>query len=78
MASGRAVAIRACLDFLLEHARIPVEAVLDPARLQVNDIPVQVGSAERLRALTGWKPELETEQSLLDLLEDWRQRVQTE
>ncbi|GAB4503729.1 MAG: hypothetical protein Fur0043_07210 [Anaerolineales bacterium] len=78
VASGRAVSIRECLDLLREQTRVPIETVVDPARVQQNDIPVQVGSAERLRRLTGWKPEISVEQSLVDLLEDWRQKVKTE
>ncbi len=78
VASGRAVAIRECLDFLRKQARVPTEAVLDPARVQKNDVPIQIGSAKCLREQTGWEPEISTEQSLLDLLNDWRQRVKTE
>jgi GDP-4-dehydro-6-deoxy-D-mannose reductase len=78
VASGQAVAIWECLDFLRRQARLPIKAVLDPARLQKIDIPVQVGNAKRLRDQTGWEPEISIEQSLLDLLDDWRQRVKTE
>ncbi len=78
VASGRAVSIRECLEFLRAQARVPTETALDPARVQQNDVPVQVGSAERLRRRTGWKPEISVEQSLTDLLEDWRQKVRME
>ena len=78
VASGRAVSIRECLDFLRKQARVPIKAVLDPARLQKNDVPIQIGSAKRLQKQTGWEPEISTEQSLLDLLNDWRQKLGTE
>ncbi|MEZ0394853.1 MAG: NAD-dependent epimerase/dehydratase family protein [Anaerolineales bacterium] len=78
VASGRAVSIRKCLDFLCAQARVPVEAALDPARVQPNDVPVQVGSADRLRRRTGWKAEVPLEQSLADLLDDWRQKINRE
>ena len=76
--SGRAVAVSECLDILLRHARVPIEAVLDPAKVQKNDVPIQVGSAKKLRQLIGWEPTLSLEQSLFDLLSDWRQRVEME
>ena len=76
--SGHAVAVSQCLDILLRQARVPVEAVLDPAKVQKNDIPIQVGSAKKLKQLMGWEPIVSLEQSLMDLLNDWRQRVEME
>jgi len=78
VASGQAVAIRECLDFLRKQARVPVDAAVDPARVQMDDIPVQAGSIKRLQAATGWELEFSNEQSLLDMLEDWRQKVKRE
>jgi len=75
--SGGTVSIQDCFNKLLERSRISVEAVRDPARVQENDVPLQVGSAARLNRLTGWKPKIELEQSLADLLDDWREKVKT-
>ena len=75
VASGRAVPIFECLDFLREQAKVQVDAAVDPARLQADDIPVQAGSIKRLQSATGWELEYSNEQSLLDMLADWRQRV---
>jgi GDP-4-dehydro-6-deoxy-D-mannose reductase len=76
--SGRAVAINECLDILLRQAQVPVEVVLDAAKVQKNDVPIQVGSTKKLRKLIGWEPAISVEQSLIDLLNDWRQRVEME
>jgi GDP-4-dehydro-6-deoxy-D-mannose reductase len=76
--SGHAVAISECLNILLKQARVPIESVLDPAKVQKNDIPIQVGSAKKLKQLTGWEPKVSVEQSLIDLLDDWRHLVETE
>jgi GDP-4-dehydro-6-deoxy-D-mannose reductase len=73
--SGRAIAIRECLRILSEQARVPIETILDPARVQNNDIPIQVGSADKIRKSTGWKPKISTRQSLLDLLNNCREKV---
>ena len=48
---------------------------VDPARLRPADVPAQVGDPSRLREATGWRPEIPLEQTLADLLEDWRARV---
>lgn len=74
-ASGRAVAIREVLDGFLALAGRPIEVRVAAERLRPNDLPLLLGDAGRLRALTGWKPQIPLEQSLADVLADWRQRV---
>lgn len=78
VASGRAVAIRDCLDFLLKQAKVPVDTFVDQRLVQPNDVPLQVGSAERLRLSTGWEAQISLERSLLDMLEDWRNKIRME
>ncbi|MBI3634993.1 MAG: GDP-mannose 4,6-dehydratase [Candidatus Rokubacteria bacterium] len=73
--SGRAWAIHEVLDFLLGESRVrPIAVKEDPARLRPSDVPVLLGDASRIAAL-GWKPEIRFEQTLLDLLGYWRQRI---
>jgi len=78
VASGKAVAISECLDFLRKQAKVQVDAVVDPSRVQKDDIPVQIGSIKRLQATTGWDMEISNQQSLLDMLDDWRQKTKDE
>lgn len=73
--SGRAVAVQTCLDQLLRLAKRSISLEQDPARTRPADIPVSVGDSSRLRELTGWQPTRSLEQSLADLLNDWRQRI---
>ncbi len=74
-ASGRAVAIREVVDAFLALAGRPIEVRVAPERVRPIDLPLLLGDAGRLRALTGWKPEIPLEQSLADVLTDWRSRV---
>ncbi len=73
--SGRGRPIRDLLEMLLGLAEVEVEIRVDPERLRPADVPVLVGDPSRLQAATGWKPEIPLEQTLEDLLSDWRQRV---
>jgi GDP-4-dehydro-6-deoxy-D-mannose reductase len=73
--SGRGRRIGDLLDELLRLSGARVEIKVDPARLRPSDVPVLVGDPTRLRAATGWEPRIPLEQTLLDLLEDWRRRV---
>jgi len=74
-ASGRAVAIREIVDGFLALAKGPIEVRQRPERVRPIDIPLLLGDASRLRAVTGWAPTIPLEQSLEDVLNDWRHRV---
>ena len=76
--SARAVAIRKCLGEMISRSQKQLSARIDAARVQKNDIPVQVGSYQKLHKLTGWSPKISLKQSLSDLLDDWRERVKEE
>ena len=75
--SGRGRRIRDLLDTLLAASSARVEVRVDPERLRPSDVPVQVGDPGRLRAATGWQPEIPLERTLGDLLDDWRTRTGT-
>jgi GDP-4-dehydro-6-deoxy-D-mannose reductase len=73
--SGRAVTIRSCLYEMMSQSKKQLTARVDAGHLQKNDIPVQIGSYQKLHDATGWSPKISLEQSLSDLLNDWRRRV---
>jgi GDP-4-dehydro-6-deoxy-D-mannose reductase len=72
VASGVARSMREVLDGLIARSRVQVTVETDPALLRPNDIPVLTGDASRLRAATGWKPEISFDRMLDDLLAYWR------
>lgn len=73
VASGRAVRIRTILEHLLKLTTVSITIEQEPARLRPLDIPVLIGDASKLTAATGWQPEIPLEQTLRDVLDDWRQ-----
>ena len=73
VASGVARPMRAILDGLISRARVKVRVDTDPARLRPHDTPIIVGDPSRLRAATGWAPQISFDQMLDDLLDYWRQ-----
>lgn len=76
--SGSAVSIRDVLRELIGIARVPVEVREDPARMRPAEIPLSVGDPSKLRACTGWQPELSLVRSLRDIYEAARSRFTTE
>jgi GDP-4-dehydro-6-deoxy-D-mannose reductase len=72
VASGRSTTVRELIDLVNAAARIPVRHEVDPRKLRPGDVPEVRGSAERLHAATGWKPEIPLEQTVADALDAWR------
>jgi GDP-4-dehydro-6-deoxy-D-mannose reductase len=73
--SGKGVRIRDILDRLVALAGLEIEIRVDPERLRPADVPALVGDPSRLKAATGWEPRIALDQTLLDLLQYWRERV---
>ncbi len=69
---GEAPPIRALVGGLIARSRVPIEVRIDPARLRPSDVPVVLGSHDRLTKETGWRPEIPFERTLDDLLDWWR------
>jgi GDP-4-dehydro-6-deoxy-D-mannose reductase len=70
--SGRDVRIADLAESLLALASRPMRLVADPSRYRPVDVPVLRGSNDRLRAATGWEPEIGLETTLVDILDQWR------
>ena len=69
------MSIQDVVEGFLARSTCPIEVRQVPQRVRPVDIPVLSGDASRLRALTGWAPAVPFQQSLEDVLDDWRQRV---
>lgn len=68
VASGRAVSMRRVVEMLTSLAEAPIEVETDPERFRPADLAVVCGDPSRLRAATGWQPEIPLEQTLEDAL----------
>jgi GDP-4-dehydro-6-deoxy-D-mannose reductase len=72
---GAAVSVQDIAEALLAMARRPMHLVSDPALQRPVDIPVLVGDNGALRRVTGWEPTIPLDQTLADVLADWRSRL---
>lgn len=73
--SGEGIKIEDMLKKLLSLSRVKVKIEKDPARMRPSDVELLVGSSEKFRNATGWKPEIPFMQTLQDLLEYWRAKI---
>jgi GDP-4-dehydro-6-deoxy-D-mannose reductase len=75
--SGRATKIGSCLDEMISMSTRQIKVKVDAQRIQNNDVPIQIGNAEKIKLATGWHSQISLNQSLSDLLNDWREKVKT-
>lgn len=73
--SGRDVAVSELAERLIAGAAHPMHLVVDPDRHRPVDVPVVRGDAARILAATGWAPAIALEETLAEVLADWRARV---
>jgi GDP-4-dehydro-6-deoxy-D-mannose reductase len=76
--SGRAPSMREFVDRLLARARVSVSLRVDPERYRPNDLPLLLGDGRRIAEEIGWNPEIPFDRSVDDLLDYWRNRVNTD
>ncbi|MCS6965044.1 GDP-mannose 4,6-dehydratase [Thermoflexus sp.] len=70
--SGQPRPIREVLERLLAMARVNVRVEVDPQRIRPLEIPISAADTARIRERLGWEPRIPLEQSLWDVLEEWR------
>jgi GDP-4-dehydro-6-deoxy-D-mannose reductase len=73
--SGTSTSGEHILAGLLKHSNVKLKVVPDPAKMRPADIKDIYGSHAKLTADTGWQPEIPLDQTLADVLDDWRQRI---
>ncbi len=71
--SGKAIKIQAILDRLLATSGADVEAQRDPEKYRPEPQSMVYGDPKKLQAATGWRPEIDFDTTIADLLEYWRQ-----
>jgi GDP-4-dehydro-6-deoxy-D-mannose reductase len=75
IASGKTWRISDLLNTLLSYSSMDIQIEIDPTRVRPGSSTKVWGDATRLRQATGWQPTIPLEQTLLEVLDDCRQRV---
>lgn len=74
--TGEGASVAEVIALLRTHARVPMFARPDPGRRRALDVERVVGSRERITADTGWTPRIPLSDTLRDVLDDWRTRLE--
>jgi GDP-4-dehydro-6-deoxy-D-mannose reductase len=73
--SGIATSVRALVEMAARAAGVEVRHEVDADRMRAQDVPEVRGSADRLAAATGWRPEIPLERTVADAVDYWRARL---
>ena len=73
--SGITHTAREALDGLISLSKSSIKVITDPARMRPSDTPVVCGNHEKLTKHTGWIPECNFDDVLLDSLSYWREAI---
>ena len=75
LASGVPTRIGSVLADLCRIAGVEVKIETDSSRLRQSDIPLACGNANLAHNLLGWSPAILWQQTLRDVLDEWRARI---
>lgn len=72
---GSVRSIGELLESLCKLARCPLEVKIDAKRFRPIDAPEIESDSRKIREELGWLPRIPIDQSLRDILDEWRQKV---
>ncbi|WP_405175129.1 GDP-mannose 4,6-dehydratase [Paenibacillus sp. FSL H8-0261] len=76
--SASPLSISDVLDNLIKLSTYDIQVNTDESLLRNVDIPLYVGSNEKIKSLIDWKQEIPIEKTLEDTLNFWREKIQKE
>lgn len=72
---GHAYKIKEVLDLIISKSTSKIEIKIDPNKIRPVDVPIIEADITKINQATGWKPEIPLEQTILETLNYWRERV---
>jgi GDP-4-dehydro-6-deoxy-D-mannose reductase len=72
---GEATTVRAIVELAGRVGGVDIRHEVDTERVRAHDVPEVRGSAERLAAASGWRPEIPLERTVRDAIAYWRERL---
>jgi GDP-4-dehydro-6-deoxy-D-mannose reductase len=75
--SDRVLTVGDCLEKLISKSRAAgtIKVEVEQARVRPTDVPLLIGKYDKFVGRTGWKPEVDFDQTLKDTLDYWRSVV---
>lgn len=76
LCSGKAYSIEEIFRLLIKISNCKgIKIEKDPKKMRPSDMPILLGDNSKFRKQTGWKPEIQIEQTLKDIMGYWRKQI---
>ncbi|WP_166241168.1 GDP-mannose 4,6-dehydratase [Paenibacillus turpanensis] len=75
VSSGEGISLKDILKILVGYSKKSITVNVDPQKFRPADIPILIGSNHKLKAL-GWEKEIPIEKTLLDILDQYRSKLE--
>jgi len=72
---GTCISVGDMLDVLLSHSDVEIAKEPDPSRMRPSDVRLLWANVDKFKKATGWEPMIPFDQTMVDLLGYWRERV---
>src|SRR5579859_3179028 len=72
---GTCICVGEMLDILLTHSNVKIAKEQDPSRMRPSDVLLLWANVDKFKKDTGWEPTIPFDQTMVDLLNYWRERV---
>ncbi|HWO75367.1 MAG TPA: GDP-mannose 4,6-dehydratase [Bacillus sp. (in: firmicutes)] len=73
--SGTGVKINKILDILLSFSDKQIEIITDESKMRPSEVPIMVGSNEKIQKQLQWAPKISLKSSLYDIYQYWLANV---
>ncbi len=73
--SGKSIKIKSILQKLVQLSNVKIELKQDPERMRPSDLLVLLGDCTKFKEATGWEPEHSMKDTLKEILEYWREKL---
>jgi len=74
ISSGNSISVSKVVDTLISFSKEKIIHKIDQNKIRPSDIVDQFGDSSKINKLTGWKPEIPLDKTLLDLLNWYREK----
>ncbi|PSH63749.1 epimerase [Phyllobacterium brassicacearum] len=75
LASGKPRQIQSILDTLIRLSGLKIEVHVDPQRLRSSEVASASGDAGAVQSVLDWQPNIDFEETLADVFDDWKARM---
>lgn len=73
--SDNSVSMQELMDLLIKNSKVVIRKKENPALFRPGDFSFKTPSCEKFKKLTGWETTYSLEETMVSILEDWREKL---